>query len=146
MIVFDLRCEQSHVFEAWFNSSAAYDDQRARSLVQCPVCGDSNVGKAAMAPNIAAKGNRVPGLRADERVPDSKALLAMLAKAQAEALANSQWVGGDFAKRARAMHHGDEPAAQIHGEARLDEARAMLEEGIALAPLPLPVVPPQLQN
>ncbi|KTT71402.1 DUF1178 family protein [Sphingomonas endophytica] len=141
MIVFDLRCAtDGHVFEAWFASSAAFDDQRERQLLACPMCGGAAVEKAVMAPNVSPKANRAPA-------PDrARALLAELARAQAEALAGSRWVGGDFASEARAMHVGDKPDVAIHGQASLAEAKQLLEEGVPIAPLPLPVVPPAKVN
>lgn len=157
MIVFDLRCTQAHVFEAWFGSSAAFEDQRARGLLSCPICGDAAIAKAVMAPNVAAKGNSRAGQAvavradtardADAPTPEAiKAALEVLAKAQAAALETSQWVGRAFVDRARAMHVGDEPAAPIHGQATLAEAKALVEEGVPVAPLPLPVMPPDTVN
>jgi hypothetical protein len=145
MIVFDLRCEGGHVFEAWFGSSADYADQQARGLVRCPLCDSGTVEKAVMAPNVAAKGNqRSPAAPA---VPEPmKAALAALAKAQAKALEGSEWVGSRFADRARAMHLGEETTAPIHGQATIEEARALVDEGVSVAPLPLPVVPPSARN
>jgi hypothetical protein len=143
MIVFDLRCANAHVFEAWFASSAAYEEQRGRSLVACPFCGDSSIEKALMAPNIAAKGNSKPDLPAPAA---AKAMLAALAQAQAKALEGSQWVGTAFATKARAMHAGEEEQAPIHGRTSLAEAKALVEEGVPVAPLPLPVVPPEACN
>ena len=143
MIVFDLRCTAGHVFEAWFASSAAYEDQRGRGLVRCPWCDDAAVEKAVMAPAVAAKGNA----RADPPPPAAvKAALHALAQAQAEALKGSTWVGSGFAGRARAMHEGTEPHAVIHGQATLAEAKALAEDGVPVAPLPLPVVPPEQAN
>ena len=140
MIVFDLRCADAHVFEAWFASSAAYEEQRGRQLIACPVCGGTEVGKAVMAPNVAAKGNAgpTPGL--------VKAALAKLAAAQARALEGSEWVGNRFAERARAMHVGESPETPIHGQATLAEAKALADEGVPVAPLPLLVVPPEVRN
>ncbi|MCC2976381.1 DUF1178 family protein [Sphingomonas sp. PL-96] len=145
MIVFDLRCDGGHVFEAWFGSSADYAEQQARGLVRCPLCDSATVEKAVMAPNVAAKGNqRSP---AEPAVPDAmKAALAALAKAQAKALEGSEWVGSRFADRARAMHLGEETTAPIHGQATIEEARALVDEGVSVAPLPLPVVPPSARN
>ncbi len=141
MIVFDLRCvRDGHVFEAWFASSAAFDDQKARGLLACPSCGTGEIEKAMMAPNVAPKGNR--GVAPAE----AKALLAKLATAQARALAGSRWVGGEFAAEARAMHAGDKPDAPIHGQASVAEARQLVEEGVPIAPLPLPVTPPETVN
>lgn len=144
MIVFDLKCPAGHVFEAWFGSSSDYADQRERGLIVCPMCGDSGIEKAVMAPNVAAKGNRrevTPGAK-----PDAKALMAALAQAQAKMLEGSSYVGVAFADKARAMHLGDEPHAPIHGQASVEDAKALIEEGVAVAPLPLPVVPPEQCN
>ena len=143
MIVFDLRCDNGHVFEAWFGSSDAYADQRAAGHVACPLCGTTEVDKALMAPSIPTKGNRRPDAPTPAAV---KAVLAKLASDQAKALQSSEWVGGTFAKRARVMHHGDEPDAPIHGQATVAEAKALVEEGVPIAPLPLPVVPPETAN
>lgn len=142
MIVFDLRCATGHVFEAWFGSSRDYEDQRARGLVACPVCGSATTEKAAMAPNIAAKGNQ----SADVNPAAMKAAMRELARMQAAALKESTWVGRDFANQARAMHVGEQEQATIHGQATPAEARALAEEGVPVAPLPLPVVPPDQAN
>ena len=158
MIVFDLRCGAGHVFEAWFGSSSAYEEQRKQGYVACPHCGDSDVAKAVMAPNVGAKGNRrqdVTPARAADKQPDGdvppppeavKQAMAALAKAQEKALEGSQWVGTAFTDRARAMHHGEEKAAPIHGQASIEDAKALHEEGVAVAPLPFPVVPPDMRN
>lgn len=142
MIVFDLKCGTGHVFEAWFGSSAEYDDQRARGLVACPLCGNDAIDKAVMAPAIAAKGNR----QTEVTPAAMKAALAALASAQSKALEGSQWVGAAFAGRARAMHEGVEDHAPIHGQATVAEAKALAEDGIPVAPLPLPVIPPAVRN
>ncbi|KQM98134.1 MULTISPECIES: DUF1178 family protein [unclassified Sphingomonas] len=141
MIVFDLRCGQGHVFEAWFASSTAYDEQRVAKLIHCPMCDDADVAKAVMAPNIAAKGG---GERPSPQAV--KAALTMLAEAQRKALSGSEWVGRGFADRARAMHSGAADVAPIHGQATRAEAKALVEEGVPIAPLPLPVVPPEQAN
>ncbi len=143
MIVFDLKCTHAHVFEAWFGSSADYEDQRARGLLTCPICGDADIAKAVMAPNIPAKGNRAA---ANAAAPDPKALMAALAQVQAKMLEGSQWVGMSFADKARAMHAGEEAAAPIHGQTSLAEAKALIEDGVPVAPLPLPVIPPEQCN
>lgn len=140
MIVFDLRCGGGHVFEAWFASGAAYDEQQAAGQVVCPLCGDTGVGKAAMAPAVPAKGNAGPPAAA------VKAFMARLAADQARALKDSTWVGSDFPDRARAMHAGEEATATIHGQATLAQAKALVDDGVPVAPLPLPVVPPEAKN
>lgn len=133
MIVFDLRCEDSgDVFEAWFQSSADFEKQKRRGLVQCPVCQSNRIAKAPMAPRVPAKPVDSP--------------LARLAAAQAKALENSEWVGDRFADEARAIHVGDSEARPVHGNATAAEAKALIDEGIPVAPLPLPVVPPNQVN
>jgi hypothetical protein len=156
MIVFDLRCGGAHVFEAWFASSGAYEEQRQRGLLVCPVCGDSDVAKALMAPNLAAKGNarQVPAMMptaatpsADAPPPEAiKAAMQAIAAMQAKMLEKSEWVGRAFVDRARAMHSGEADVAPIHGQATRAEAEALLEEGVPVAPLLVPVVPPEALN
>lgn len=154
MIVFDLRCRQAHVFEAWFGSSAAFEDQQARGLLACPICGDGEIVKAVMAPNVAAKSNSRSVVAPPAATPTEptlspetmKAALHALAQAQAQALEKSQWVGRAFADRARAIHVGEIADAPIHGEATLAEAKALVEEGVPIAPLPFPVIPPDAVN
>lgn len=155
MIVFDLKCGAGHVFESWFGSSTAYEDQRAAAMIACPMCGDTQVGKAVMAPNVAAKGNQravagpapVQAPAMPEPPPEVvKAAMAELAKLQAKALEGSQWVGGSFAKRARAMHDGEEEHAPIHGQATPQQALELIEDGVTVSPLPFPVVPPEARN
>lgn len=136
MIVFDLRCGAEHVFEAWFASSSAFEDQRARDLIACPVCGDVSIEKAVTAARLSGTGDTT----------DRKAMLEMMAHAQAKMLEQSSWVGGDFARKARAMHDGDTPHAPIHGHATAKEAKALIADGVPVAPLPLPVVPPHERN
>lgn len=143
MIVFDLRCGSGHVFEAWFASGTAYEDQAAAGQVACPLCGATDVAKAVMAPGIPAKGNR----RGDAPAPAAvKAMLRQMADHQATALRSSQWVGTDFADRARSMHDGVETLRPIHGQASLAEAKALVDDGVPVAPLLFPVVPPEKAN
>lgn len=151
MIVFDLACADRHIFEAWFGSSADYEEQRARGLVVCPICGDSEVAKAVMAPNVGAKGNRsskpVPMRSGGAPAPaEMKAMLTALAKAQAKILEGSEHVGARFADEARAIHDGDAPERAIHGQATVEEARSLVEDGVPVVPLPLPVVPPEVTH
>lgn len=141
MIVFDLCCETGHVFEAWFGSGADHDDQRARGLLECPICGDKSVSKAAMAPAVPAKGG-------GETLPpaQAKALIGRIAAAQRRALAGSDYVGDRFASEARAIHLGEAEARGIHGQATARDAKALVDEGVPVAPLLLPVVPPSKEN
>ncbi len=155
MIVFDLKCATGHVFEAWFGSSTAYEEQRAAGLVACPMCGVAEVEKAVMAPNVAPKGNRggrsvakpVESGEAAAIPPEAvKAAIAAIAEMQAKMLEGSQWVGTAFADKARAMHLGEVPQAPIHGQTTREQAEALIDEGVPVAPLPLPVVPPEACN
>ena len=133
MIVFDLQClDGGDTFEAWFRSSSDYEEQQAGGLVHCPVCRSRNVAKAPMAPRVPPKGVGAP--------------LARLAEMQAELLKDSRWVGDQFAETARAMHAGEIEPAQVHGRASIGQAKSLVEEGIPVAPLPLPVVPPDQLN
>ena len=134
MIVFDLQCQDSgDVFEAWFQSGADYDDQSGRGLVQCPVCQSSRVVKAPMAPRVPAK--------CSDDTP-----LAKLAAMQAAALKDSEWVGDRFAEEARSIHLGESKARPVHGHATAAEAKSLIDDGVPVAPLPLPVVPPNQVN
>lgn len=139
MIVFDLSCPSAHVFEAWFKSSADYDDQKARGLLSCPLCGSGEIGKAPMAPAVRPKGS-------SGDTPDPKRILAALAAAQSKMLEQSTWVGKRFVDEARSMHQGEAEHRPIHGQATPAEAKALAEEGVPIAPLPLPIVPPDEAN
>ena len=143
MIVFDLKCGGGHVFEAWFASGADWEKQRDAGQVACPICGDPKVEKAAMAPAVPAKGNRQVDAPAPAVV---KAAMQALAAKQAKALENSTWVGADFVTRARAMHAGKEASATIHGQATLADAKALVDDGVPVAPLPMPITPPDKLN
>ena len=151
MIVFDLRCGNAHVFEAWFGSSRDYDDQRARGLLACPLCGDDDVTKAVMAPNLSAKGSQAGAELSLALAPGGapgkeKAMLAALARMQAKALEGSTWVGADFADNARAMHLGESEKRAIHGQATVEQARALADDGVPVSPLPMPITPPDTLN
>jgi hypothetical protein len=157
MIVFDLSCAPAgHLFECWFASSDAYADQRDRGLLICPHCGSSEVAKAPMAPAVPKKGNQLtirPATPAEGTAvaggklpPEAAEMIQKLAALQAGALKQSRWVGGDFAEQSRAIHYGERPPETIHGQATVDEARDLLEEGITVLPLLIPVIPPEQAN
>jgi hypothetical protein len=133
MIVFDLQClDGGEMFEAWFRSSADYEQQLGSGLVHCPMCRSGNVAKAPMAPRLPRKGSGAP--------------FATLAELQSELLKDSRWVGDQFADTARAMHCGEVEREQVHGEATLEQAKSLIDDGVPVAPLPLPVVPPNQLN
>jgi len=143
VIIFDLRCSpHGHVFEAWFASNDDYEGQRERGLVACPICGAAEIDKAPMAPRVGAKGNQDSEL-APEAV---KAALAGMAEAQKQMLAQSEHVGDRFPDEARAIHLGEAEGRAIHGQATAQQADDLREEGIPVAPLPFPVVPPESEN
>lgn len=154
MIVFDLECRAlGHRFEGWFASSQDFADQQQRGLVSCPHCGSDDVGKAVMAPNVARKANQLSAPAAPsqpmvggELPAEAKEVLAKLAQLQAEALKQSRWVGNDFAAESRKMHYGEAETETIHGQATPEQAKDLLDEGIALMPLPFPVAPPDELN
>jgi hypothetical protein len=128
MIRYDLKCQSGHGFDSWFRTSDEYDRLEARGLVTCPDCGSSKVEKALMAPGVA----RGPEDLSTPRDPREEALKRL----RAEIEANSDYVGLSFAAEARKMHAGEIPTRVIHGEARPDDARALLEEGVPVLPLP----------
>lgn len=156
MIVYDLECRTSgHRFEGWFSSSEDFDAQARRGLVSCPHCGSHDVAKAVMAPNVGRKGNQLTAQRAapppvphagGKLPPEAVQMMQALSAMQAEALAQSRWVGDGFAEQSRKMHYGEAEAETIHGQATLGEAKELLEEGIAVMPLPFPVAPPDELN
>jgi hypothetical protein len=153
MIVFDLECSPAgHRFEGWFASSNDFAEQLERGLVCCPACGTGQVAKAPMAPRVPRKGNQQDGIARSVPLakhplpPEAQDAMRKLAALQAEALKQSRWVGEKFAEHSRAMHYGEREAETIHGQASLSEARDLLEEGIGVMPLLLPVAPPDVLN
>jgi hypothetical protein len=141
MIVFDLGCGQGHVFEAWFGSQEDYEAQRGRGLVSCPICGDGEVVKAPMAPRIAAHaGGRGGG------AVEAKAMMAKMMVAQQRMLEKSEDVGGRFASEARAIHDGEADNRLIHGQATIEEAKSLVDDGVPVSPLPFPVRSPGREN
>ena len=154
MIVYDLACDGGHRFEGWFGSSEDYAAQHAGGLVTCPQCGSAEVAKAPMAPAVPKKGNQMPERKAGPDAammrgalpPEVAEALQKLAEVQAKALEKSTWVGEDFAELTREMHYGEREPELIHGRAAADEAMELIEEGIAIAPLPFPVTAPEELN
>lgn len=136
MIRYALTCKADHAFDSWFASASAYDALAAAGHVACPVCGSTRVDKALMAPAVASE---KPDLKKPAN-PMEEALAAMRAHVEA----NSDYVGLNFVTEARRMHAGEVPERSIHGEARPEEARALLEEGVPVAPLPF--MPPRKAN
>ena len=145
MIRFSLRCSQEHAFESWFQSGQAFEALLAAGHVSCPVCGATAVEKSLMAPMVrpARNGDNTatdarsdrPNLAAPEGTPKDPRAQA-IAHLKAEIEAKSDYVGMNFVTEARRMHSGEAPERAIYGEAKPEEARKLMEEGIPVAPLP----------
>ena len=154
MIRYSLRCDRGHEFESWFQSSSAYEQQEKRKLVNCPACGSAEVERAIMAPQIVSKKGRdstaaapapAPTASTDVTAPASTPLLmaqerelrAKLKELRDHIVKNADNVGERFPNEARKMHYGDIEHRPIYGEASPDEARALIEEGVEVSPLPV---------
>lgn len=176
MITFDLLCTMGHRFEGWFGSSTEYARQSEMGLLVCPACGDKDIAKAITAPYIGRKGNQSRPMQPQQTpaaaqieeaepvslnkpsVPAidpaiitapatlSADLVAKMAAMQSEILKSSDYVGGNFADNARAIHYGEAENRLIHGEATPDQAKELHEEGIAIMPLLFPVIAPNQKN
>lgn len=133
MISFDLRCNEGHVFEGWFGSSADYESQRDSGLVSCPLCGDSGVTKAPMAPNVAPS-RETPQRNGDK--PTQAQAFALLRQLRSYVEKNADYVGEAFAEEARRIHYGEVDERGIYGETTEEEAEELREEGIAVARIP----------
>jgi len=132
MIRYALSCSRGHRFESWFQSAEAFETLTASGMLACAICGDSDVQKGLMAPSVRAD------KAAPERPLDAPAHKAerALAELRRHVETHSDYVGLRFAQEARDMHAGLAPERPIHGEARLDEAKKLIEEGVPIAPLP----------
>jgi len=162
MILFDLKCGGGHQFEAWFRNSQTYEEQREAQAITCPVCGDDDVSKAPMAPNISTRSLRereaaesesqaarevpaqaqTPQTQAMPPVPGpmpevyQKLLQEAAHKIRAHVEANFDYVGKSFPEEARKIHYGEAAPRPIYGEASPQESRALREEGVEVMPLP----------
>ena len=162
MKVLDLECGQQHVFEGWFGSENDFQDQLTRGLVQCPLCGDATIVKRLSAPRLNLSGafdgarenareksidverenareDTVPARQDLVAGPQVDPALAAAWMAMAKRIiANTDDVGDKFAEEARKIHYGETKERSIRGQASAGETQALLEEGIAVMPLPLP--------
>jgi hypothetical protein len=134
MIRYALLCEHDHDFEGWFGSSDDYDDQHARGLLECPMCGSKAVRKAIMAPGVS-------GTKAQAGVqgppPEAREMMMQAAQAVRRHVEdNFDYVGDAFAREARAIHEGRSEERGIYGEASGAEVRKLVEDGVPVAPLP----------
>jgi hypothetical protein len=137
MIKYAIKCSADHSFDSWFQSAAAYEALKGAGHISCPVCGSTTVEKGLMAPAV-----RVSDTGEMAAVPDRPLAApgtdveAALAALRRQIEANSDYVGLNFAAEARRIHAGDAPERSIYGEARADDARALIEDGVPVAPLP----------
>ena len=158
MIVFDLKCEDNHVFEAWFRNSDSYEIQVSEAQIECPFCGSTEISKSPMSPNIGAKGNSREKMSelvssdhmvaASANVPDSMGASAEDVKRALEHMHNTmkkyrnhvkkecEYVGENFAQEARDIHEGNAENRGIYGEATLEETEDLLKDGIDILPVP----------
>ncbi|MFQ5783756.1 MAG: DUF1178 family protein [Alphaproteobacteria bacterium] len=137
MIVFDLKCDRGHVFEAWFRDSKTYEAQVKAAEIVCPVCGDTRVTKAPMAPQLA---RRTTGKAPDDK--DGPAhehatrVMCQMRALRDHVEKNFDNVGSCFPEEARKIHYGEAEKHDIYGEASGEEARALEDEGIEFGILP----------
>ncbi|KQS64415.1 hypothetical protein ASG39_10600 [Rhizobium sp. Leaf371] len=136
MIRYALTCDAGHGFEGWFGSSADFDAQSESGLVTCPVCGTVAVSRALMAPALST-GRRKDKQRGLMRDQAQQAALSKIREMVSTIRANAEDVGEKFPEEARKIHYGEADARGLIGRATLEEARALLEEGIDVAPLPI---------
>ncbi|NOD35157.1 MULTISPECIES: DUF1178 family protein [unclassified Ruegeria] len=143
MIQYALKCSEGHTFDSWFQSAEAYDKLAAAGMVTCAVCGCVHVEKAIMTPRVRPARNAKPKLQvppaADEKIDvatPSPEIEKVLSEMRRHVEENSDYVGKDFASEARKIHLGEAPDRAIYGEAKPDEAKSLIEDGVPVAPLP----------
>jgi len=132
MKVLDLQCSHHHSFEGWFASQDDFENQLARGLVACPLCADTTITKKLSAPRL--------NLSAPQETAsvEPAQLEAALMKAVRQVVANTEDVGDSFPEEARKMHYGETAARNIRGQATPEQTEALIDEGIAVVPLPMP--------
>jgi hypothetical protein len=131
MIVYNLRCKNSHEFEGWFKDSSAFDAQADSGKLVCPMCNSKKVEKAIMAPAVA--GTKKADLTAPDELRKMRQFMTGLRK---HVLDTAENVGPKFAEEARKIHYGETEERPIYGEATVKDAVELVEEGINVAPLP----------
>ncbi|WP_299724512.1 DUF1178 family protein [uncultured Tateyamaria sp.] len=139
MIKYTLKCGDGHAFDSWFASASAYDSLAASGHLACMTCGSTAVEKAVMTPRVSTSKAVAARVGTDQpEAPDAtpSEVEAALSKMRAEVEKNAAYVGNDFARQARDMHLGDVPDKPIWGEANAKEAKALIEDGVPVAPLP----------
>ncbi|MBI78244.1 MAG: hypothetical protein CMM53_10780 [Rhodospirillaceae bacterium] len=138
MIVFDLQCSNDHTFEVWFPSSEDFEKQRRAKKIECPICGDTQVDKALMAPSVTgAKKTGEKAVRLSSKGQKKVGqYIAALREIREHVEKNSDYVGDKFPDEARKIHYGETEERSIHGEATAEEAEELSEEGIEVQRIP----------
>lgn len=140
MIKYNLKCEKHHVFEAWFKSSSAYDEQACKGIVSCSFCGSTAIEKAPMAPSVPKKGSSLTKAPQSQPPVQETEQMAVAMKALKEIRKtvekNCDYVGEKFAEEARKIHYGEVEDRGIYGEASQEERAELQDEGVELAAIP----------
>ena len=134
MISFDLKCSNDHGFESWFQSSDAYEKLLKAKQVSCPICGDTRISKALMAPAIS--GTKKKGLDKSSMATNAADYMNAMRSIRRKLEENCDYVGTNFAEEARKIHYGEADERNIYGEASVDEAEGLKDEGIACERIP----------
>ena len=132
MISFNIRCSKEHVFEAWFNNSSAYEAQAKAGEIACPICGDTKVEKAPMAPRVNMGKSRAVA----NKTPSPAMVREFITKIHRHVKENCEDVGDQFAEEARRIHYGESEDRGIHGQASDEEVQELVEENIDVLRLP----------
>ena len=133
MIKYALACEHEHPFEGWFGSSADYDDQQARGMLECPVCASKAVRKQIMAPAVAGTKRTQPAGASPQM---HSMMMEAMGRVRRHVEDNFDYVGDAFAREARDIHEGLSEDRGIYGEASPAEVKKLVEDGVPVAPLP----------
>jgi hypothetical protein len=134
VIQYSLQCAEGHSYDAWFKSAAAYDEQKARGIVLCAICGGRSVEKAMMAPAVARKDGERVSLSAAH--PEAAKVREFLRQYRQKVVSEADYVGDKFAEEARKIHFEEVAPRGIYGEATKDEVAALVDEGVEFLPLP----------
>jgi hypothetical protein len=136
MIKYRLACDGGHEFEGWFKSGAAYDEQAAKGHISCPHCGSLSVAKAIMAPNVATRADLASASETSKEAKAAEQVRALMRQLRAAVEEKADYVGPRFAEEARKIHYEESEPRGVYGEASAEEAKALIEEGIPVLPLP----------
>jgi hypothetical protein len=133
MKVLDLQCPHGHRFEGWFASAEDFESQSSRKLVACPICSATEVSRLPSAPRL-----NLSGASETQVAPGAGEMQARVMRALREVLEKTENVGDRFAEEARRIHYNEAPARNIRGVTTPEDAKALVEEGIEVMPLPVP--------